>query len=611
MAIITGGVSERSQVVDVAPLPGRTDTLSQTFSALGRRLYGLATAQGGEEADTFTDVTPATGPGTTPTKYTGVAVFEGNGGQQWFEMLHVFPESAALNPNYLEGQKITFGSILAQEDREYEIYNAFRDTAATLNTITISIAPGIETPDVAVSDTIGAQTSLLDPTSTYNSNLTSGLGTPVRTRLRALQDGLANFDGPVTFDFDIGSIELRASGSRIALLTAQYEYPFSEKLLFKTDIIDSADGSEQRIAIRKNPREQYSCVFRLDGVDRQRFQSQIFDWHSNNFGLPLWHESIEVSTALSSGTDQIQVTGADDVDLRVGGLVVVYQDAFTFDVLTISSVSDTLIETTSTTSNAYAAGVLVMPVRPCRIVGSVRVRTFKYNDLEEFRVIFECTDNNTGAPAGSATNWNPNTHDSKILLDDCNIVGDLSIDTELKREIVVLDNGTGIVSQSSPWAKDKRRSTKGFRAASREATLYLKQLLRAVRGRQVSFYLPTFQGDLTVASDISLGTATMDITNIDYTRFIQSRQPKATFRITFTDGSSLVRTVQSSADHPTDSTKERLTLDTTWPASRTTDEVERVEFYEQVRFNTDEFSISYQKPGLAKMTAPVIVVFDG
>ena len=66
--------------------------------------------------------------------------------------------------------------------------------------------------------------------------------------------------------------------------------------------------------------------------------------------------------------------------------------------------------------------------------------------------------------------------------------------------------------------------------------------------------------------------------------------------------------MQSSAG--VDSTTERLTLDTTWPATRTVDEVERVQFYELSRFDADNIRIQYPRIGLAKCQMPVMQVFD-
>ena len=223
---------------------------------------------------------------------------------------------------------------------------------------------------------------------------------------------------------------------------------------------------------------------------------------------------------------------------------------------------------------------------------------------------FEAIDNDTGAPTGSTTDWNSNTYDGKVLLDECNLMTGTTIRSEERRQVVVIDNSTGTVDQSSTWDKNKRATRKGFLMQNRLAFKNVKALLRALRGRQTSFWLPTKKNELIVTDSLGIGSALMDITNVGYVRYVQSREPKATFKITFTDGTSLVRVVQSAIDHPSDVTKERLTLDTTWPASRTVDEISKIEFYEQVRFDTDDFRFTMERPGNVRMFAPVTTVFD-
>jgi hypothetical protein len=100
----------------------------------------------------------------------------------------------------------------------------------------------------------------------------------------------------------------------------------------------------------------------------------------------------------------------------------------------------------------------------------------------------------------------------------------------------------------------------------------------------------------------------MDVEALDYVRFVRDRLPMKVFRITFTDGTSLIRSVSSSAS--VSSTVERLTLDGTWPADRLPSEVSRVQFFELVRLDTDEVVINYPRIGLARCVVPLMRVFD-
>ena len=610
MATITGSANTIVQISATAPPVGRTTGHKAVRSAFNKRDYGLTAGGNEETADTHTVGSPTSPAAGTVTTHSGdVKVFEGQGGQQWFEKLHVYPDDRADNPLLREDAKIEFGNILAQLDKDYIIHNAFRETTAVLGAIVNGITPGIETPLVSVSDTITAQTSLYAATSVFNDAVTDFSNRSlVEVRLRALLEGLSNFDGDVQFVFDIDAVTVTASGSRISMITEEYEFPYSSTESYLTDIIPVRDGGEQRISLRKNPRESYNTIFRLDGVNRQRFHAQLFGFHALNFGLPLWEEAVRTTAAVSSGTFQYQISGGDDVDFRVDGLAVVITDANVFDVITISAVTDTLITSSSASQFAYAANTRLIPVRSVRIRGGVRTKQFKFGDFEEFRITFENTDN-TGAPSGSSTDWQSNTYLGKILLDECN-VAKVSIPVTLERKITVVDSVTGAVTQGSGWDRDKRVSVKGFRASGRAQLLDLKNLFRYLNGRQKSFYLPTFINDLNAAETLGSGQNFLDIERINYARFIENRDSKNTFRITFTDGSQLFRVIESSADHPTQDDQERLTLDTTWPSEKLVSQVTRIEWIELVRLDTDEVRYEYARIGLVKVNVPVRVVFS-
>lgn len=515
-------------------------------------------------------------------------------GYDWFEHIHVAPKA-----------KVEFGNIITQTENDYEIFNAYRDGPRTLSSIQNNATPGIELPDVSPPEAIPAMQSLLGPTSTFNYEGTSGLGTAVKTVIRAVAEGLATFDTNIVFSHTSNDVEILLSGSRIIFVPIEYEGELSETLAFLTDVIPAINGEEQRIALRKNPRQIFEVLYKLDGNDRQRIQALLMDWMDQLFGFPLWHEHLKLTADVSSSATSYPVVGADDLDFRVGGLAVVVTDSTTFDVITIVSKSDTEIVAEDPSVNSYTAGTKIMPLRIARLLRSVG-GTRHPNNVEEFKVAFEVSDNDTGALTGDTTGWS--TYLSRVLLDDCNVI-EGTMSEEFERRVHRIDNQTGTVTLSSDWDKFKRVHRKGFAAHNRAEIMSLRRLLLHFRGRQKAFWIPSFIEDLAVKDDLTISTDTMDIERIEYVRFVKDREPKRTFRITFDDDTSLVRVVQSSVT--VDATTERLTLDTTWPATRTPDEVVRVEFYEPARWDTDKFKINYPRIGRANIRAlPVRTVFD-
>ncbi len=516
--------------------------------------------------------------------------------QDWFERVHAMPKT-----------KVAFGNIITQIESPYLLHSAFRRESVTLATVTNNALPGTQLPNLVLPLTLQPFETALDPTTTAN-NGGVGLGTLVQLKIQALQDGLPIFDTSILFDFSspANDVFILLSGQRIVLIPMEYETPVKETLAWLTDVIESLDGREQRIALRKQPRQTLEVTYLLDSNDRQRMQAILFDWMDNIFGFPLWHERVTLSAAVSAGATTFPCLGADGVDFRVGGLAAVIGSNSSFDVINIATVSSTQITSVSPCINSYAAGVRVVPLRTARLVRAV-AGTRSYVQLESFRTTFEVVDNDTGAVTGSTTPGFWTTYNSRVLFDDPNFM-DGQMRQEFSRRIYRIDNETGQVSQVSLWDRNKRSAQKGFVLRNRADIYTFRKLLSSLRGRQKAFWMPTFIEDLTPAANIVIGTATLDITAIDYVRFVNGRLPMSVFKITFTDGTSLVRTILSAAT--VSATVERLTLNTTWPANRTVAEVRRIEFYELMRFDTDEIVINYDRVGLARCQVPVLRVFD-
>jgi len=527
----------------------------------------------------------------------------------WFEKVHILPRV-----------KIEFGNIITQKDDQYEVYNALRDADITVASLTNNVTPGVSFPDESTPEVIESQSSALDSTTGSQGNLTDPqtLANMVQRDVLAEIDGLPVFDDSVVFNVTGGNdVQLLLSGTRLVLMPMEYEAPVRETLAWLTDIITALDGAEQRIALRKQPRQLFEVTYRLTGAERQRMQSLLMDWTDNSFGFPLWHEKLQLTAAHTAGGTTYNVADTSEVDLRVGGLAVVLSDNNTFDVITIASMTATTIVSADVSLNSYAVGTTIMPMRTAQVLGSVAANRHQ-NELEEFRVRFLVTDNDTGALSGDVSGYSTyddgGTVGARVLFDDCNVMEDRQMAEEYKRRVYRIDNSTGVVKTSSTWDRNKRSSQKGFSLRSRAEILTFRKMLSGIHGRQKSFYIPTFIDDLEVKAQLNTGASTMDIENIEYERFVQSRRPKIIFKITYDIGAgevTLIRTITAATG--VDSTTERLTTGDgleTWPTDIATNQIIRIEFYELVRFDADSVPITYPQIGRATCTMPIVQVFD-
>lgn len=593
MANVDRGSAFAAVDVLIAPIEATTPSV-----VCGQELRAILLDIATDAGDSTADDTARTTNGDGTSQGEAFETIKVGPGDAWFERLHIFP-----------GSLIDFGNVITQAEDTFEIYNAFRETQVAIASTTDDVTPGVELPDITTPVVIEAQTSLFRDTTTSNRTATPGLGTIVLTRVIVLTEGLASFDGSIIFQAlpPAGDVALRLAGTRVVLLPFEYEQGLRETIEHFVTVTEARSGKERRASLRSKARQGFVLPYKLDGVERQQMQAQLFDRHASILGLPLWHERVQLTAAITAGATSLPVTGADDVDFRVGGLVAIITDSRTYEVIEIASVTDTAIGLTDPITGTYPVRTPVMPTRLARLSSKVEL-TKSLVELEQFTLVFDVDDNDTGASAGSLTPGFWSTFNGRVLLNEGNVVNGNTTRQTLERKLFIIDNQIGKRAVSTYWTQDRRLGEKGFVARSRTEVKQLRQLLLGLRGRQIAFYLPSEFGELTPVDDLTSGATVLDIENIGYTRFVQTRTPFTEIAVVLTDGSVVTRTVASSSE--LSDTVERLVVSVAWSSTIALEDIERIELYELVRSGTDRFDILHERIGKASCFIPIVGVFD-
>lgn len=498
-------------------------------------------------------------------------------GTDWWERIHILPR---------EGFK--FGNIISDQTYTVEIFNAFRLIGVEFTSFTNNTGPGISLdPDPSPVTIDRLHSLLLD--------------------LLVEAKGSSSFDSTLDFLFGsgVGTISIGASGSRIVLWGFPPELAMRETISFLTNIIPATDGEEQRISLRKAPRQAFQMSFFVEeGPERQYAESVLFDWQASIFGLPIWHEATLSTAAVSAGDTSVPVQSTAFRDFRVGGQVILWSAFRTFSVMTIASVSANSIGFTAQIGDAFAAGVQVMPVRD-QVLTSQRIRAVRGRvGFSEINITFRVVDNDIDLADASSFP----TYNGKVLMDDPNLVTNTMSDT-YERQLTVVDGLTGTVISNSTWARGKRAHRKGFKMVGLEELWKVRGLMHFLRGRQISFYIPSFSDDMEAFDTFSSGGSLMPIKNIGYAQFVQARQPKNVVRVTLTNGTTLVRTITGATEISAE--REDLTIDVNWPSTIQPSDIERIEYVEKVRLDADGISIEHLRGGMDRtINVPIKDVFD-
>ncbi len=533
-------------------------------------------------ADDVTVIGPLPRPPVTPATLREAFIFDQAGlGPDWFENVHILPRLG-----------YQFGNILSDQTRQIEMYSSFRNATVTWTAFVNNAGAGVSITNLpGLPEVLRPQREILPP---------DGLDLLVEL------EGQSQFNDTLDFTFaGLYTVEFPVSGQRVVLFPFVPELPYRETLGFLTDIMRHKDGTEQRVALRKNPRQTFEQQYFLENIDeRQRFETLIFDWQWRIFGVPVWHEDTVLTTVIVPTDTQAQVEETDYRDFRVGGLCVIYDDDKTFEVLEIASVSAGLLTFTGAAALDHPVGTLVMPMRTALMRGVVPAGRLKVNASRP-QVTFRITDNDSNLADTAAFN----TFNSKVLFDDHNKMIGTEMTESFEREIVILDNTTGAIEQFSDWLAGKRNHQKGFITFGKQELWELRQVLHALAGRQVSFYIPSFNADMVAFTDFLSASTLMPINNIGYTKFIQDRQPKNVVRVVKTNGATFIATITASTE--IDATREDLTVTPAWPANILAADIERIEYLEKGRFDKDNQIIEHLSGGLnSRCIIPVKSVLE-
>jgi len=496
-------------------------------------------------------------------------------GDNWFNIIHILP------------RRIDLGNILTTVVRTIDIYNAFLQEPKDLEAFINNAGAGTSITDLpSLPFSIPPQESLV-------------------LTLEVTPDGAPTIN--TTLDFDTEEsylLSIPITGTRIVMFPFEPEAPLTERLQFLTDVLEHKDGTEQRISLRLAPRQEFDFrLLREDGPERQKLDFLLFDWQSRVFGVPVWTEPSFLTAAATSGQTSLSVTDTTIADFRQGGLAIVHESETKFDALEVASVSTNTINFSTPISNNYSAGVRVMPLRTC--ITSEPAREKKYaNNLAEIGMRFRVLDSDVDL--SSTSGWP--TYNSKVLLSDPNAI-EITLDGTINRQITLFDSGTGKFSQASTWNRARHGSAKTFITRTRAGLWSVRRLLHALRGRQVSFYLPTFTKDITLFTTYTSGGAALTIHNVGYARYAKQRTPKVDIRIILKSGTIFTRTITNSAE--VDEFSEQLTLSSTILQTIAPDDVQRIEFLEKVRIDSDDIVIVHADAnGTAKIGFPVRGVLE-
>lgn len=339
---------------------------------------------------------------------------------------------------------------------------------------------------------------------------------------------------------------------RFAEIPFRMSLPFMESLSFNTEILQSHNRTEQRIAKRRGMPDRYFSVKVIleNSADINKFENRIQSSLKQQWAFPFWPVAESHSGTINAGDTSITVD-TTYAGYRMGGYAMIWEDKDTYDIVTIASFNDTTLYLNKTPNNTYTSDKYIVPVIPARCVSASNIAWIQ--DRAFFNITFRVTD------FVDVIDYVPGmTYDNHIVLKDVPIARK-GINYGYSPDIAILETGSGVfeivsnsdynvVSQPYTWHKE-----------SKQASWELRQLLHLINGQQKGLLVPTYRNDLQLSQAVGSGDTEIYIvnSNLTYDMGLNDMRTYIAFRPTGSD--IIVRKVTDIIY--VDSTEEKLVID--------------------------------------------------
>jgi hypothetical protein len=354
--------------------------------------------------------------------------------------------------------------------------------------------------------------------------------------------------------------------------------------------------------VRHRPRRKFQMDYLISQRNEvSRALNGLYGRVGGVFAVPIWWDVRNLTSDVSIGGTTVFVD-TNYADFRDGGFAILWRASDDFEVVEIDTVSPTQFTLTRPTDQAHPSlTTVVMPVERCLIADETPT-TRRPNGVTSIEARWESEE-----PRDlSATDGELTIYRGLPVLGDLNFVDGNEVAEPIQSKAVVIDNKSG------PAAKSYRRrfpriiSAKGWQPETPAELWAVRKLLHALRGRQRSFWLPTFREDFVLTATVGPAATTMLVEFVDYERFIDTNEPLGDIAIYLNNGTTFFREVTNV--EPGIGGTEQLTISSALGITVNPSDVLRISYLVRSRLDTDSVTITHDGLGRARIVAPTVGV---
>ncbi|WP_447888579.1 hypothetical protein [Serratia fonticola] len=310
----------------------------------------------------------------------------------------------------------------------------------------------------------------------------------------------------------------------------------TETLEWKTDVLPSPTGAEQRIARRLSPRRTFEFSILVGNNDKQRFENALFIAGAAEWAMPVFADVAVLDVDHPAGATHITVSTVGR-DFTVGGSVLLMSGlGLSADVglAIVTGISASAITLATPLPVTWSAGACVYPLRPAVLTDPPSL-TRHTDSLFSAQIRFRVTEHNANSDSIQAL---PVYRNHPVLepASDWNE----PVTGQYLRMLQELDNGSGIPVRTDTARRAFTLMNHHWVSVGREKQAALRRLFYFLRGRQRAIWVSSGCNDFTPVSGLANG-----MIDVEYAAFAELGvvNGRCDLRIELADGTCIYRRI--------------------------------------------------------------------
>lgn len=414
--------------------------------------------------------------------------------------------------------------------------------------------------------------------------------------------GPAAIDATYTFNFPGEPVSMSVVGSRVTVwpFAPNWQTPVNETLEWKTQVIRSFDGSEQRRELRTKARRSFSYYMSLSGDSAARFDNFLWGWQNRSFAMPVWMDKRRVTSSVTVGATSISVSTTDR-SFAAGGLAILFKDEVTYEIVEVQTVLANTLTLSRQTAQAWPVGTVIYPVVIGQLPTSVAVMRHSDRAISA-TVDFDCdpVSTNPYIPVATATLTYGGV---EVIARQPNWKSGVDNTSEFAYE--TLDMGTGAVLHYQTEQFPRISRAYKWLLKSRESIRQMRELLGRTRGQLKSVYIPTWHQDLRVVVDIDEAAVSIVVADNDFHLMVGVNLARDRLMVRLVNGTVFYRKILGTSKVAEGT---MLTLDSAFGQDILKTSVRNVFMLMRNRLATDKIELQWHTDSVVVTNTPFITV---